>query len=344
MTEPATKIVLHIGAEKTGTDSLQAALAINAARLLDESSLLYPRHPLLAAGNAHFGVAAAFFDPVRTEIFVPGGRRSPAELQQALAAEIARWRPRLVVLSAEHFSSRFLRPQLEELARFVEPHAVEVIYYARRQDEMAASIFGTALLYGGRDWFDSAAIEPAWRFFDHCRILDDWAAVFGADKLKVRNYGDVADAGLVEDFLTQAGITPLPALAAVPRLNRAITIREAQFLHALKQNLPTWDEALACKGAEAYWAAGRDRQRLLALLRQNTALPDSPPVTALIGEAESVAIMSRFAESNAGLAEKYGVTFAARSKGPTVAARPEPLEPAVLELLAMPREAGPFRQ
>ena len=341
MTEPATKIVLHIGAEKTGTDSLQAALAINAGRLLDEAGLLYPRDPLLAAGNAHFGVAAAFLDPVRTEIFVPGGCRSPAELQQALATEIARWRPRLVVLSAEHFSSRFLRPQLEALARFLEPHAVEIIYYARRQDEMATSVFSTALLYGGRDWFDSAAIRPDWRFFDHCRILDEWAGVFGADNLRVRNYGDVAETGLVEDFLTQAGLSPLPTLAATPRLNRSITIREAQFLHALNQHLPTWDEAVAGKGGEAYWAAGRDRERLLALLRQNVALPDSPPVTSLIGEAESAAIMSRFAESNAGLAEKYGVTFASRRKGPEMAVWPEPLAPAVLELLARSREGGP---
>jgi hypothetical protein len=334
MPEPATKIVLHIGAEKTGTTSLQAALAMNADRLLDESNLLYPREPPLAGGNAHFGIAAAFLDADRTNFIGPAGRRTPAELRQALAAAIVRRRPRLVVLSAEHFSSRLERPQIEALARFLEPHAVEIIYYARRQDEMTAGAFGTGLLAGRRAWFDSEAIRPNRRFFDHCRILDEWAGVFGSARLKVRNYGDVADSGLVEDFLAQAGLSSLPALAAVPRLNATITIREAQFLHALNRHLPTWEEAMAGKGQEAYWAAGRNRERLLALLRQNTTLPESPPVTSLIGEAESAAIMSRFAESNVGLAEKYGVAFAARWMGPKTKAQPQPLEPFVLDLLA----------
>lgn len=335
MSEPATKIVLHIGAEKTGTSSLQATLAKNAATLLAEAGLLYPREVPLAATNAHFGIAAAFLDPERSEFFVPGGRRSPAELRQALAAAIARERPRLVVLSAEHFSSRFERPQIEALARFLAPHTVEIVYYARRQDEMAASSFGTGLLYGRRDWFDAQAIGPDMRFFDHCRILDEWAGVFGAGRLKVRNYGDFADAGLVEDFLTQAGVSPLPALVAVPRLNRALTIRETQLLHALNGHLPSWDEARAGKGDEAYWAATRDRQRLLDLLRQNSALADSPPVMALIGEAERAAIMARFADTNARLGEKYGVLLAPRRSAIETVASLEPLEPLMLQLLAV---------
>src|SRR4029077_18841355 len=174
--------------------------------------------------------------------YLPGGRRSPAELRQALAASIARWRARIVVLSAEHFSSRFERPQSEALARFLTPHPVEIVYYARRQDEMAASSFGMGLLYGRTGWFEIVAVQPGERYYDHCRILDDWAGVFGAGALKVRNHGDFADAGLVEDFLTQAGVAQPPILAAGPRPNRSITMREAQFLHALNQHLPTWDE------------------------------------------------------------------------------------------------------
>ena len=149
MSEPGTKIVLHIGAEKTGTSSLQATLAKNAAALLAEAGLLYPRNPPLAAGNAHFGIAAAFLDADRSEFFVPGGRRSPAEL------------------------------------------------------------------------------------------------------------------------------------------------------------------------------------------RQNPTLPDSPPVTSLIGEAESATIMSCFAETNGRLAEKHGVAFAPRRNGPQRAVRIEPLEPALVEFLAV---------
>ncbi len=334
MSEPATKIVLHIGAEKTGTSSLQATLAKNAAMLLAEAGLLYPREVPLAAANAHFGIAAAFLDAERSEFFVPGGRRSPAELRQALGAAIARWRPRLVVLSAEHFSSRFERPQIEALARFLAPHSVEIVYYARRQDEMAASSFGTGLLYGRRDWFDAQAIGPDTRFLDHSRILDEWAGVFGAGRLKVRNYADFVDTGLVEDFLTQAGVSPLPALVAVPRLNPALTVREAQLLHALNRHLPSWEETRAGKGNEAYWAVTRDRQRLLDLLRQSPALADSPPVSALIGEEERAAIMARFADTNARLAQIYGVSLAPRRSPIETVVRLEALEPLLLQLLA----------
>ncbi len=331
MSEPVAKIVLHIGAEKTGTSSLQAALAANADLLLAEAGLLYPRSAPLAYGNAQLTLAAAFLELRQAEFVLPERRSSLAELRDALSVAIASCRPGIVVLSAELFSSRFQRPQIEELVRFLAPHPIEIVYYARRQDEMAASSFGSALMAGSREWFDIDTVRPGGRYFDHARILDKWADVFGAASLKVRNYGNVAQAGLLEDFLTQAGVSPSPGLAAAPRLNRSISVREAQYLQALNQHLPNWDEALAGPGEKAYWAANRVRLRLLAELRQHP--DDSPPVTSLIGEAESATIMSRFADTNAQLAERYGVVFAQHRNGPPVAARLEPLDPAIVEQL-----------
>lgn len=331
MSEPVTKIVLHIGAEKTGTTSLQAALTTNADLLQAEAGLLYPRRAPLGYGNAHLTLAAAFLEPSNAEFVAPEKGASPAELRQALSAAIASCRPRLVVLSAELFSSRFERPQIEELARFLAPDPVEIVYYARRQDEMAASSFGTGLVAGRREWFDIDDVRPGGRYFDHTLILDKWADVFGAASLKVRDYGNVARGGLLEDFLTQAGISAPLRLAGAPRLNKSISVREAQYLQALNQHLPTWEEALAGPGKKAYWTANRERVRLLSELRQHP--DDSPPVTALIGEAESATIMLRFADTNARLAERYGVVIGRHRNGPRVAAKLEPLDPAIVERL-----------
>jgi hypothetical protein len=327
-----TKIVLHIGAEKTGSTSLQATLANNAALLYSRCGLLYPTEPPLGRWDAHFPVAAAFLDLARCNFVDLRWRLPIAELRASLAATIARKQPRILVLSAEHFSSRFLPAEIAELAAFLAPYPVEVVYYARRQDELAISGFGTSLVSGSRHWFNSAWIQPKQRYFDHARIADDWASVFGTANLRLRDYADLAKSGLAEDFLSQTGISPPPLESSVRR-NEAISVLEAQVLHAVNQHLPTWAEALERNEPDAYLDAQRYRRRLIQAMRQTPKFSDSPPVTALLGQRERLAILERFAASNARLGEAYGVRFATGAEERTDAASLGPLEPALVGLL-----------
>jgi hypothetical protein len=307
-----TKIVLHIGGEKTGTTSIQAAMAKNARLLFAKFRLLYPITGPFFDDNAHFPLAAAFLDAAKCDFLDGRLRREPAELHRALDRLIARNRPRALVFSAEHFSSRFGPAQLTELARFLAPHPVEVIFYVRPQDELALSAFGTGLQCGRRQWFDVDAIGEEDRYFNHCQVADDWAAVFGANNLRVRSYADLAVSGLLSDFLAELGVGEISGLETVPRLNETINDVEARLLFSLNPHLPDWGEAFSVGEPEKYRAAQRLRVMLLAILRRRVALSGAKPLSTLLGQGDRARFMARFAESNRRLAERYGVAISSR--------------------------------
>ena len=304
-----TKIVLHIGGEKTGTTSIQATMAKNARLLFAKFRLLYPTTGPFFDDNAHFPLAAAFLDAAECDFLDGRLRREPAELRRALDRLIAGNRPRTLVFSAEHFSSRFRPIQLAGLARFFAPHPVEVIFYVRPQDELALSAFSTGLQCGRRHRFDVDAIGKEDRFFNHCQVADDWAAAFGASNLRVRSYAGLAVSGLLSDFLAELGVGEIPDLEAVPRLNETINDVEARLLLSLNPHLPNWGEASSAGEPEKYRAAQRLRAMLLATLRRRVALSGAKPLSTLLSQGDRTRLMARFAESNRRLAERYGVAI-----------------------------------
>ncbi len=329
-----TEIVLHIGGEKTGSTALQTTLMNNARRLWRQARLLYPRRSLLASGHGHFPLAAAFLDPSLRNFVTPAQHHSPEVMRWALETVIARRRPRVVVLSAEHFSSRYRAEQIAALARLLSPWPVKVVFYVRPQEEMAASGFSTGLLSGMRQWFHVDGVPGTARYYNLCAIADDWAAAFGAGNLRVRSYAEAAERGLEEDFLAQAG-APEVRLEPAGRLNASISLMEARLLHALNQQLPSWEEALAQGDTRPYFAAERYRRRLRDITRAIPAFADSPPVTSIVGAKERSIIRGRFAESNRRLAERYGIRFAepAAPGDGTDGAVPAPVDPALVQLV-----------
>jgi hypothetical protein len=163
---------------------------------------------------------------------------------------------------------------------------------------------------GERGWFHYNAVRGEDRYFNHCLVADDWAAVFGAENLRIRPYSKFAADGLVRDFLAQAGASDPPPLAAVPRLRQSMSIFEARLIHALNQELPTWQEALAAGDEGRYRRAEAVRNTLLRTLRESGRAPQSRSIHALIGPAERGEIRQRFEPANRALAEKYGVQIA----------------------------------
>ena len=301
-----TNIILHIGGEKTGTTSLQAALTKNARLLFNRSGLLYPTDRPFFDHNGHFPLAGAFLDRSASEFLHSHLRRPPDALHRALDSLIARRHPKTVVFSAEHFSSRYRRPQLVKLAEFLSPHPVTVVFYVRAQDELALSAFGSGLMAGERRWFHPDAVKVDNRYFNHSLVADDWAAAFGAGNLRVRSYADLGEDSLPVDFLAQAGLTDPPRLESVPRLNQTISIFEARLLQAVNRHLPNWTEALAAGDEAKYRAAQRMRSHLLEVLREGTSAPESQSLHALMRPADRARIRERFAAANRSLAEKYG--------------------------------------
>ena len=311
-----TRVVLHIGGEATGTTSLQTSLAANSRALFASTGLLYPTSAPFSDNRAHFPLAAAFLDRVHSNFIRMDQQRPATELRRALASLVARKRPRAVVFSAEHFSSRFGPTEIARLADFLSPYPATIVFYVRAQDELALSAYSSGLMAGERGWFHYTAVDGGDRYFNHCVVADDWAAVFGAENLRVRPYSQFAAHGLVRDFLAQAGVSDPPPLQAVPRLRQSMSIFEARLIQALNQELPTWQEALAADDESRYRRAEAIRGALLQKLRESGRAPESRSIHDLIGPAERGKILQQFESGNRALAEKYGVQIAqAREAG-----------------------------
>ncbi len=218
------RALIHIGTEKTGSSSIQAALQALRAPILG-SGVAYPHSPggrnhtrlaLYAAGGdgANRGLA-------RQEERVSG--RSAARIDDWLPAALAEELDALpedvhtVILSNEHLHSRVRSPeQIGKLKGLLDAFFDDyrIVAYLRRQDELAVSRYSTRLRTGGMDErILPAPSEGPVRngYYDHAGLLDRWGEAFGRAALLPRIFarGELLEGDVVKDFLAQCGLPGL---------------------------------------------------------------------------------------------------------------------------------------
>ncbi|QDY70409.1 glycosyltransferase [Qingshengfaniella alkalisoli] len=211
---PASKprIILHLGATKTGSTALQHLMEDNRPALLRQG-IWYPEvglfwqqsRPHKQAGHADFARAAV---------------RDEADLHNYIETGLALLGKQIhtIVLSSEAF---FLNPHSEKLARYFSDYPCEMVVYLRRQDNWANSQYAEFVAGGavGRvnapfeDWLQ----EPKTRdWLDYDDLLSRWETVLDRDRIHVRRYGKSEDKDW--DILTDfADTVNLPQLHALPR-------------------------------------------------------------------------------------------------------------------------------
>ena len=318
------RIVLHIGCEKTGSSYLQRLFYINAPLLRKRYGLLYPTDEVLCWHNAHYPLAASLLPPERRDFMPPCSTQNVGALFEHLNHAIARTGCERVLLSAEHFSSRFDRAAAMMLAEQLSGHSVQILLYVRRQDEMALSALATDLCCGNRDWLPFDRISPDNRRFNPLQIIDDWSAAFGSDAITVRSYAEVAEQGIAADLLAHAQLSDidLSTLHQVERVNQRISYYEARLLHGINQLLPTWREAVSAGSPESYHQANLLRAKLLAWLRDEKALTQEVSLGAALSPAERTMLMRRFACINEKLIQCFGLRASDFVTSPTVTSPP----------------------
>jgi hypothetical protein len=194
------KLILHIGTAKTGTTSLQLWFARN-RELLRGRGVLYPQvlgasdHRLLSV----YGIGYPSIDWQKVVSSVDWAedyegftrvlpRLFDEELERNLGAETC-------VISSEHLHSRLpLRMMVERVHDFVAPRfeSVEVWVHLRPQVDVAVSLVSTAARLGQRiekEFFDSVGPEDP--YFNWHELVNRWAGVFGADRIRVVPYARV---------------------------------------------------------------------------------------------------------------------------------------------------------
>jgi hypothetical protein len=245
------KVTLHIGAEKTGTTSIQRTLA-DAREDLAAQGILYPE--LFGSGN-HMEIAVAAMDNDRNDELkmIELGRQNcdhdeyRRRLQAKLQAEIASGDYQTLIISNEHCHSRLLTDtalsRLVDFLASVGPvSSTEVIVYLRRQDRLAVSLQSTVLKLGGAEkMFPHGPNGKLPEYFCFDRLLDRYARVFGRKNLFVRLYeGDSSlTRDVVSDFYALAG---LGAPASTVELNTSLSAAQGLFLERFNKTFPRiWD-------------------------------------------------------------------------------------------------------
>ena len=296
------KAVLHIGAEKTGTTALQAFLADNRG-VLPAEGYAY----LQSAGLPYNRKLATYcFNEDRSDDhhqvlgIVEAEKRAPWAKQflHDLDAEL-RGLPEsvhTVIFSSEHFHSRLFHiEEIQRLKDLLSPYfeSFSVVCYLRRQDQMATSLYSTALKCG----HSFPSILPGVTAQDHYYnaevLLDKWAAVFGEENIRPRVFdrAEMVDGDLLKDFLTTADIDLRLDDKRLPgRQNESLEPIAQQFLHAINPQVPMMVDG----------HFNPLREKLTHHLEANFS---GKPQLPLRDEAE--AFCAKFAESNKRVAKKW---------------------------------------
>jgi hypothetical protein len=241
--------IVHIGAEKTGTTAIQAALVSQAAELR-RHGVCYPASLRSGRVASHTRLVTAAADPARIDdlrrwahVTSPeqvGAHRE--DVARSLAEELSSWEPDVLLLSSEHCHSR-LRSAAEVatlrslLARFCED--ITVVVYLRPQHEAALSLYSTRLKAGlpAGDPLSGNPAQPG--FFDYGALVDRWAEVFGEERVRVRTYerGALMGGNILEDFREVVDL-PVPLRRPARRANPSLSPRGLRVLGAVNMVLP----------------------------------------------------------------------------------------------------------
>lgn len=215
----ARDLILHIGTTKTGSTSIQYALA-SLRPALAAAGVYYPTSP---GEVAHHILPAAFVPEETLSHFRAAGwnglppknrldlfRAEFAAEMQAIPAGLHR-----CVLSSELISARLHETaQVQAMADFLRPYfdRIQVVVYIRRQDQHVASDYNQVLRNGhmqepGLLRADGKP-DPRLRALDYQAMLARFAAVFGEDALVPRIFAREAlqQGDVIDDFLTVTGI------------------------------------------------------------------------------------------------------------------------------------------
>lgn len=235
-----TDLVLHIGAHKTGTSSIQRSLWINRDALGEERVMFFCADPFTDkySGNISFG-----FDHSRIE---NGDVRIRLRLYEALDQCLKEKTSKadMVVISSECFFWLANEHSISQLAKrlFKRFENIRVILYLRRQDRHALSHYQQALRTDAERLFFEHKRYPlpvlnsrVFQYLDFYSKIRIWSTAFGKDRLSVFNYDEMVARGedVVVHFFKQLG-TKAPL--ETKRINQSFNGLQAELGFWLLRN------------------------------------------------------------------------------------------------------------
>lgn len=289
-----TKLILHIGAHKTGTTALQNFLALNYEQLLSYG-VLYPRfsaniavphhiimRPIVAPKNNDYIWSIEGVDNIRTEL----------DIRDAIHREVDETGAHTVIMSTEFlFVNKPIFNNIAEgnLARYAKRlfsgFDVEVVVYLRNQPDWLESCYIEAVK-GAHTCYEHDIKEYILyrhpEYMDYREYLEPWLDAFGRERIHVRIYERAAGA-IEKDVINNIGLFfPADTMWNVPdvdesniSLNR-VAIRILRYFNQLNNSRDEGEKyifPLGWKELREYALVGRqsylscaERRKLYALL------------------------------------------------------------------------------
>ncbi|MEM9764505.1 MAG: hypothetical protein AAF968_18695 [Pseudomonadota bacterium] len=286
--------ILHIGAEKTGTTSIQESLHANRAQLAS-AGIAWPE--FLGHRN-HKLLAAAALPPDSEDAAMAGNafagsRTAHAAHRNDVAARIAALAEShgQVLISSEDLQ-RLPRHAVEALGTILRPcfTRFRIVVFLLRQDLLAlrrrAQLIRTGhMAPAGFPTLESPAEH---RFYDYAALLADWAAVFGDEAILPVPIGEGSSSEGADsvDLFYRALQIDAEAFAPVPRLNASPDSPSLEILNrANGMRLLPGD------------ARRSQLERRLARFEPDRRAP--------VSREEATAFLNRFADSNATLSTRW---------------------------------------
>ena len=280
-----TLCILHLGSEKTGTSSIQKYFGAHRDALLNEG-LWYPRSFTNAGGHVHLNLSTAALEGTLKDdsAAVVEFRKEHRRAKKAGAKS--------VLFSSEFFHSELRDTQAVQRLKTFLSHffdRFQLVYYARRQDQMLASMHSTAVRGAWTSDPDALSVYPSkgHYYFDHFSVCNLWSAQFGRENLVCRVYerDKLLNGDIIDDFSDVLG---LGVDASRPRVasNESLSFETMSALLLLNGSKHKDNKEL--------------RRKLIAMgaKRNGKRVP-------MLTKADAQQFQNRFAESNAKFFASY---------------------------------------
>jgi hypothetical protein len=214
-------LILHIGLERTGTNSFHRFCA-NYRRQLRKASILFPTHSLAYSRGwrCHVPLASCYFHPQLLDLSVPFSPERKASILASLFRDIDSSDANVALLSSEHFSSRMRLPQVKALAADLAGYECRVGVVVRDHVSRFFSSYSKHVVTGSETSLDAYAdgmLSPESLYVRYAETIRLWEEAFGKEHVAVFAYdrkGDILRA-MIERFAPEESKKlSLPPLSA----------------------------------------------------------------------------------------------------------------------------------
>jgi hypothetical protein len=189
-------IIFHIGLEKTGTTSFQKFSTLNRAKFL-QHSVVYPTENYAFYKHNHGPLAACYLNEQETDLLITKSPyRSREDVLKSLKQEISKASADNVILSSEHFSSRFSSTQIQQLAADFSDYHCKIAVVVRDHNLRAISAYNTTIMSGRHltlhEYIDELCNETN-IYMRYKETISLWESAFGAENIIVLKYDECSN-------------------------------------------------------------------------------------------------------------------------------------------------------